>query len=586
MARTTVERPPNFKEIPTKYSTSPSPNPPENLPPNPPENLPPIQQSIQQPIQQSIQQPIQQSIQPTRKTKKLSTKVEQLSKRITNYKTEEDLKKDRKLLNSELVCGSSGFCSTFNKSGSNALKELFNGYTDFTLVTSYNLISKTSDGKNKGANGQVTQFNYEISGVKAVSVMKQTLSSQLYTDNLFYEYIVGKSFINRIKKCFPCFCETYALFKNFSGFTKTNIPKDKPIDDINHTILTDSCKTPGNFSILLEYVNEHKSLRTLISELNRDKTGEFEKIWYCIFQIYFALAVLRKNFTHYDLHSGNVIIYQPKPGHYIKYNYVFNDRTISFKSQYCIKIIDYGRCFFDNTNLFNYETNSSIDVDPAKYTDRKDIPATSNKFINTEKPLFVSSNSLYEVLKGIEPDCYPRRDTFGRTINNYGFYFNDIRSCRDILSTFSIDFSKKNESHDLRLLYRVYEDLHETYSGNHAINYDSKDVDGREELLEPGGLIFIGKSTTSSTFNINNVYDACQCYARLINNEKKINDRMYNDDSKAIGELTVYSDGREMEFVSYSVNSSVNTTGNTGGLSRRIKNKRKRTSRNKKSLHR
>ena len=44
------------------------------------------------------------------------------------------------------------------------------------------------------------------------------------------------------------------------------------------------------------------------------------------------------------------------------------------------------------------------------------------------------------------------------------------------------------------------------------------------------------------------MYDACKFLAKQIQNYGKQNDIMYPDPTDEIGKLTVYSDGREMDF--------------------------------------
>ena len=67
-----------------------------------------------------------------------------------------------------------------------------------------------------------------------------------------------------------------------------------------------------------------------------------------LFQVYFPLYYLQEEFTHNDLHSNNILYYTPFPGsnRYVQLIYHMADgTTISFKSKYIMKIIDYGRSF-------------------------------------------------------------------------------------------------------------------------------------------------------------------------------------------------------------------------------------------------
>jgi hypothetical protein len=64
------------------------------------------------------------------------------------------------------------------------------------------------------------------------------------------------------------------------------------------------------------------------------------------------LYFLREHFTHHDLHDDNVLIYEPDNNGYIDIHYSIDDKNFSIKSSYIAKIIDYGRCYFNNS-LFN-----------------------------------------------------------------------------------------------------------------------------------------------------------------------------------------------------------------------------------------
>jgi hypothetical protein len=69
-----------------------------------------------------------------------------------------------------------------------------------------------------------------------------------------------------------------------------------------------------------------------------------------LLQIYIPLGLLEKQFTHYDLHTGNVLIYTLPANKYVTLTYTIPGRTepIKMKTKYIAKIIDYGRCFFNN----------------------------------------------------------------------------------------------------------------------------------------------------------------------------------------------------------------------------------------------
>lgn len=102
------------------------------------------------------------------------------------------------------ICSNSGFCLTFGKED-NKIKEFFKGFTTFEYaVDPIKRIGKPS------GNGFVNQLTYERDGYKAYAVLKSSMKA--HTDNLMYEYKVGQ-YINTLTKKFPCFVETYGLFK-------------------------------------------------------------------------------------------------------------------------------------------------------------------------------------------------------------------------------------------------------------------------------------------------------------------------------------------------------------------------------------
>jgi hypothetical protein len=194
-------------------------------------------------------------------------------------------------------------------------------------------------------------------------------------------YIVGQ-YINKQSLRFPCFVETYdwltykgrkelervikifslrELFKDsnqsfiefstdFPGkrlFCTDNKkdPDDKRVCSDLELFLTWSCIRAKYLTITIQYIKGAKRLDTML-----EKKGFIDDdLINVLYQIYMPLSTIANEFTHYDLHKGNVVIYEPKEGYYIDYTYILNDETtVEFKSRYIAKIIDYGRSFFDD----------------------------------------------------------------------------------------------------------------------------------------------------------------------------------------------------------------------------------------------
>jgi hypothetical protein len=115
---------------------------------------------------------------------------------------------------------------------------------------------------------------------------------------------------------------------------------------------------------------------------------------------------MRKKFTHYDLHTDNVILYEPVPGKYIQYHYQTETGVISFRSPYIAKIIDYGRSYINDG-----ETSKDIYDKVCK-------------------------------LKKCDPNCGVDKGFSMFKLSNEEHLYHIVSQ-------------KKNESHDLRFLYMV-----------------------------------------------------------------------------------------------------------------------------------
>lgn len=125
----------------------------------------------------------------------------------------------------------------------------------------------------------------------------------------------------------------------------------------NKPTINDACKNPTNYAVLIQHL---KGVNTLWDMLPNSEFVENDLL-YILFQVYMTLSSLSKVFTHYDLHAGNVLVYEPVVGSYIEYHYHIGMdhigmETITFKSRYIAKIIDYGACYFSpGFNPLSYE---------------------------------------------------------------------------------------------------------------------------------------------------------------------------------------------------------------------------------------
>jgi len=316
-------------------------------------------------------------------------------------------------------CPNSGVCISLAQYAEQ-IKNYFLGFSNFTLVTSVRKIG------NNSSNGFVHEILYERDGYTAKSILKSTNSA--FADNLLYEYLVGQ-YINKKYDIFPCFIRTYAWFKYNSYTDWKKISKSTSItsSDLINSMTKDrdllktiteskeescfndkkdqstkrqctvieyllgfACKNSEYLSILIEHIDS-KALKNMLDDNSEFITNN--EILYVLYQIYMVLATIADEFTHYDLHTGNVLVYEPVRGKYIDYIYKLkNGDIVQFKSKYIAKIIDYGRSYFN---------------DPSN----KDISGSSKK--------------IYDKICNNVNDC-------GDIGDDYGFFEMDVSSNRNV----------------------------------------------------------------------------------------------------------------------------------------------------------
>lgn len=88
---------------------------------------------------------------------------------------------------------------------------------------------------------------------------------------------------------------------------------------------------------------EGKTFEEFILHGNNISENTFLEIWY---QIVYALYDLQQkfNFTHYDLHANNILIQSLDEEIILRYN--INNTTVSLKTKYLIRFIDYATAYF------------------------------------------------------------------------------------------------------------------------------------------------------------------------------------------------------------------------------------------------
>jgi hypothetical protein len=408
------------------------------------------------------------------------------------------------------VCPNPDVCIAFGKE-TKKINLFFNGFTDF----------KYMDGNAirigvPSVNGFVKLIQYSREGYSASAILKSNQRPKA-GDNLYYEYLVGQ-FINQLIPRFPCFLETYGMFlyKDDESWKLSRDNKITSKEECQHILnvkddidISTTCTSRHLLSILVQSVPSAITLYSMLAT----KNIYFNRIELIrvLFQVYMPLSILSNHFTHYDLHNSNVLLYDLKD-EYIEYNYVMNNgETVSFKSSYIVKIIDYGRCYFNykGLHLKNYR-----------------------RFEDSEKVF----NELC-LIETCNPDCGYK----------YGYSWLYPKDNKHFLVS-----SVKNSSHDLELLrsirinrgrFNFGDDKYNNFIYNNLLSkFAYSETTGRAENLDSG------YPTT-----LNNVSDACLFLRDMLMDE---NSQIRNNPTQIIyenktqiGTLTVYADGRPMEYV-------------------------------------
>jgi len=248
---------------------------------------------------------------------------------------------------------------------------------------------------NLSKNGFVNQIKYKNMEYNANALLKTSLNK--VNDSLFYEYLVGKK-INSWKNIVPSFIETYGLYYHKKNIIKNlkndlidfqefkNTMEQKQDNEINENFIETlkfMCENSDKISTLSQFLENATTLKQFMLD---DKPDDLLLILY---MIYATLNTLKDKFTHYDLHSENVLIYIPIKDYYIEYHYIYNDNSkINFKSPYIAKIIDYGRTYIEDVSQKINDKKTEIDYNKCGFKFFKPIDNYSALSLYTLNPYY------------------------------------------------------------------------------------------------------------------------------------------------------------------------------------------------------
>lgn len=409
---------------------------------------------------------------------------------------------------SNVVCSDDNVCLAFGDLTED-IKTFFNGFINFDFV-----VSPIERIGTVSVNGFISQIKYEKDGYNSYAILKSTAKPN--ADNLMYEYIVGQ-YVNKLNKQYPCFVETYGLYK-YTCSQMWNIFKDNQQGMADATEVSQllklgltyeteidynlSCKESQYMAILIENL---KDIRPLMSLLYNQEFLEYE-LMNALFQIYIPLAKLKNNFTHYDLHLNNIQVYEPVEEKYIQYHYSLlidsQPVVVSFKSKYMMKILDYGRCYF------NDETTG------------------------------INSKEIYDKQicnENASPECNPYPNACGK-FNGYAWLEDDTPNPT---SRHYISGQHKNISHDLRALYNISQ-----FSLKPQMKPKFQNKQSITDFLDK--VVYVEEYGTSENVSmgyprtINNVEDAAKYLTDYVSKLLPIrkNDRYYQSNIK-LGDLYI-----------------------------------------------
>lgn len=408
------------------------------------------------------------------------------------------------------VCADSGQCIAIGRE-MKTIRDYFDGFSDFHYLQSpIKRIGEVS------ANGFVKELKYTRGGYSSYAILKSSLVPS--SDNLVYEYHVGQ-YVNQLCNYFPCFLETYGFYyynneadwlhiRDVSNNTKEALKQC--LKKETHIDYEKACEKSKYAALLIQHISNSTTLNKLLIQTGRKLTVFLNiELIFVLFQIYYSLSLLSDTFTHYDLHTDNVLMHRLKDAKYIQYYYhLSSGKIISFKSQFVVKIIDYGRSYFND--------------------------AKSN--MDTKK---IRQEQLCKIKK-CEPNC-------GKDVG-FGWFKNNMSA-----SNLFMDSTQLNNSHDLRLIYEINRlKVSSFISDANFHNFFKKLVYGRK-ISDPAHKRYgtaPAKDSYLKNSKISTVNDALLALENIISsgNFTVNSDIGYSKYYSKIGDLHVYGKDLPMKY--------------------------------------
>lgn len=215
---------------------------------------------------------------------------------------------------------------------SQKINELDFPYMNNSILKLLNSFKLAGNVNNKTSEGYALFTSFKKA--KDLLIIK-TAKNKEENFHILYEYFIGTMGINKLRKLVPNFAYTLGLFNcsaleikenkvNFENFCKNDG------NDIMHYIIYE--KIPG------------QSMKEFVLDMKDEK--DFERLLSYILQLLIALEIAQQEicFTHYDLHTDNIIL---RPlGKFKHINYKLNGKMYSIYTDAIPTIIDMGFAHF------------------------------------------------------------------------------------------------------------------------------------------------------------------------------------------------------------------------------------------------
>lgn len=230
-------------------------------------------------------------------------------------------------------------------------------------------ISRKSPNGVKSVNAAIAYVN--LNGAKVKMICKYNNSYN--GDSLLYEYLVGQH-VNRYCDYFPTFVYTYELksyvpflyaddydpdgnFPTFADvvtrdgqlsidddtFKSFYMPSEAFANPIARMKIMSLNRNQDYYLLLLQNCDECSTVLDVINKFVSVDEADYE-LCAILFQVYSALAAVKGEFTHYDLHGNNVLCKPIGSAEYAEIEYTMPDGSLfTVRTRYIAKMIDYGR---------------------------------------------------------------------------------------------------------------------------------------------------------------------------------------------------------------------------------------------------